>query len=196
MRRLCFGGSFNPIHHAHLICARAAVEAGGFDRLALIPSAQPPHKPHSAYLAKAEHRLEMCRLAAGVEADRFEVLDLELGRSGPSYTLDSVRELKGLGWGEVHWLIGADMLQQLPTWHEADRLIEEAEFWVLARPGWELDWSILPTAYRKLERRVLPAPLVDIRATDIRQRVADRKSIEFLVPQAVAGYIALHGLYR
>src|SRR5678815_1912728 len=102
MRKLCFGGSFNPIHHAHLICARAVAEARRFDRVVLVPSALPPHKLRADQLAPPEHRLAMCRLAA--EGDRlFEVSDLELTRTGPSYTIDTARELKRQGWDAVAW---------------------------------------------------------------------------------------------
>ena len=195
MRPLCFGGSFNPIHHGHLICARAAAEAAGFHRVLLIPAAVPPHKPGATNLVAPEHRLAMCRLAAGLQPALFEVDDRELRRTGPSYTIDTVRELKSHGWPSVTWLIGADMIEQLPTWHDADRLIEETEFLVMARPGCPLDFAALPPAYRKLKKRIVPAPLLDISGTEIRHRIAMGRSIEFLVPPAVARYIAEHGLY-
>src|SRR5215204_3176269 len=100
MRRLCFGGSFNPIHHGHLICARAAAEAAGFERVVLIPSALPPHKLDDTELASSTDRLAMCRLA--VEGDPwFEVEDIELIRKGPSYTIDTARELRRRGWPDV-----------------------------------------------------------------------------------------------
>ena len=84
MRRLCFGGSFNPIHHGHLICARAAAERLGFEQVVLVPSAQPPHKPQSPDLASPRHRLTMCQLAAELQPGLFSVDDVELNRSGPS----------------------------------------------------------------------------------------------------------------
>src|SRR5215210_7294765 len=97
MRTLCFGGSFNPIHHGHLLCARAVAEREGFDRVELIPSAQPPHKAGTAFdMAPAEDRLAMCRLA--IEGTKlFAVNDIELRRSGPSYTVDTARQLKAQG---------------------------------------------------------------------------------------------------
>src|SRR5690242_6189365 len=112
MRRLCFGGSFNPIHQAHLICARAVAEARGFDVVVLVPSAQPPHKTSwPGDMAGAHDRLEMCRraIADGGKSGgvRFEVDDLELRRTGPSYTIDTAAELRARGWERLDWLIGA-----------------------------------------------------------------------------------------
>src|SRR5689334_23178374 len=106
MAKLCFGGSFNPIHFGHLICARYAAERLGFDANVLIPSAQPPHKPNATDLAPASERVRMCQLAAA-GCDDFEIDDLETKRTGPSYTIDTVRQLAGRGWGRASWLIGA-----------------------------------------------------------------------------------------
>lgn len=196
MRCLCFGGSFNPIHVGHLICARAVAEAGGFDRVVLFPSAQPPHKPGSADLAPAEDRLAMCGLAAAEQGELFEVEDLELRRSGPSYTIDTAAELRRRGWPEVHWLVGADMLMSLPKWHRAGELLQQVAFVVMARPGWTLDWSLLPEPYRRLKANVIEAPLIQLGATEIRQRVAAGRSIAYLTVPSVVKYIHEHGLYR
>jgi nicotinate-nucleotide adenylyltransferase len=196
MRRLCFGGSFNPIHNGHLICARAIAETEGFDRVILIPSAHPPHKPCATDLAPSENRLDMCRLAADQQPDLFEVNDLELRRTGPSFTIDTVRQLRQSGWSEINWLIGADMLRLLPSWHEPEALLREATFIVMARPGWQFDWSSLPAPYRDLEKAVRPAPLIDISATDIRRRLSAGLSIDFLTPRPVIEYIAKHRLYQ
>ena len=195
MRTLCFGGSFNPIHHAHLVCARAVAEARGFERVILIPSALPPHKLQQTDLAPPEHRLAMCRLAAAADP-LFDVSDVELRRSGPSYTLETAREFKRQGWSHVAWLIGADMVPILPTWHRPYDLLREVELVVMARPGWSMDWQALPEAFRTLEANVVEAPLIDISATTIRRRVAQGRSIRYLTPEAVCDYIAAHGLYR
>jgi nicotinate-nucleotide adenylyltransferase len=198
IRRLCFGGTFNPIHHAHLICARAVAEAAGFDRVTLIPSAQPPHKPNAtgvAAVAPAEDRLAMCRLA--VEGDAmFEVNDLELHRAGPSYTIDTVRQLNREGWPEVSWLIGGDTVPQLPSWHQPAALLAEARLVVMARPGWELDWSNIPLPYQVLKSQVFVAPLIEISATEIRRRIQDGRPILYLTPPAVADYITQRRLYQ
>src|SRR5687768_6622242 len=127
MAKLCFGGSFNPIHYGHLICARAAAERLSFESVVLIPSSQPPHKPGATDLAEGPYRVQMCELAVqGVGG--FEVNDVETRRSGPSYTIDTARELARQGWGRVSWLIGADMLHNLPTWREPQALLREVDF--------------------------------------------------------------------
>lgn len=195
MRYLCFGGSFNPIHHGHLLVARAVAEASGFDRVRLIPSAQPPHKPNAADLASVADRVAMCHLAAGL-SDLFEVDDLETQRSGPSYTIDTARHLTANGLGPVHWLIGADTLPLLKTWHEPHSLLEEIEFVIVARPGWTIDWATLGSSYQKLRAAVVETPQFDISATDIRRRVQQRRSIEYLTPQPVVQHIRDRGLYR
>src|SRR5258708_3189766 len=94
--RLYFGGSFNPIHHGHLICSRAAAEALGFEKVVLIPSHQPPHKPGANDLASPKDRCQMCKLAVG-DSQFYEVDELEIRRNGPSYTLDTARELRKRG---------------------------------------------------------------------------------------------------
>ena len=156
MRRLCFGGSFNPIHHGHLIVARAAAEALGFERVVLMPSAQPPHKPGSADMAPAAERLAMCRLAVE-RSDLFEVSDLELRRSGLSYTIDTARALTREGWDRVAWLIGGDTLPLLTGWHEPEALLREVDFVIVARPGWSIDWTLLPPAYHALRSNMVIA---------------------------------------
>ena len=137
----------------------------------------------------------MCRLA--VEGDPlFEVSDVEITRTGPTYTLDTVRQLRRLGWDRVTWLIGADMVSILPQWHEPLHLLQEAELLVMARPGWSFDWESLPEPFRVLRQQVVEAPLIDISATTIRRRVAAGMSIRYLTPGPVCDYIAARGLYR
>src|SRR5436190_1357999 len=97
MDKLCFGGSFNPIHHGHLLVARAAAEAKGFAQVVLIPNSQPPHKAQAADVAPAVDRLAMCRLAAET-SDQFLVNDLEVRRDGTSYTIDTARSLTRQGY--------------------------------------------------------------------------------------------------
>ena len=195
MAKLCFGGSFNPIHVAHLVCARFVAERLGFSSVVLIPSAQPPHKPDATDLAPPSERVRMCQLAV-VGCDGFEVNDLETKRTGPSYTIDTVRALKQQGWKRVSWLIGADMVRILPTWHEPDALMAEVDFVLMARPGWSFDWETLPPAFQKLREKVVEAPLIDISATEIRRRVGAGLPIDFLTPAPVVQHIHSAGLYR
>ena len=195
MSTLCFGGSFNPPHHGHLICARHAAERLGCDQVVLIPSANPPHKPKSTDLAPADDRVRMCELAVAGQAG-LTVDDLETKRTGPSYTIDTARLLARRGPGRVSWLIGADMLRSLPTWHQPDALLDEVAFVILARPGWSFDWETLPPKFRDLRNQVVEAPLIDISATDVRRRVQAGLPIDFLTPAPVVQYIRSTGLYR
>jgi nicotinate-nucleotide adenylyltransferase len=196
MKTLCLGGSFNPIHHGHLICARAVMEHAGYERVMLIPSAQPPHKSAHANLAPAQERLRMCQLVVQSSAT-FVVDEIELKRTGPSYTIDTARELKASrGWSEVHWLIGADMLNYLPQWHRADALLREVHFVVMARPGFDFDWQGLPAGFQHLRERVIEAPRIDISSTQIRDRVRAGMSIDFLTPAPVVDHIQERHLYE
>ena len=146
-------------------------------------------------MASAGHRLAMCRLA--VQGDPlFEVDDLELTRSGPSYTIETARQLRRRGWNDVHWLIGADTVPLLPDWHEPDALLQEVTFVVMARPGHVLDWPMLPAYLQALANNVVAAPLIEISASDIRRRLAAGRPIRYLTPPPVEEYIARNGLYR
>jgi nicotinate-nucleotide adenylyltransferase len=192
---LCFGGSFNPIHNGHTICARTVAQELDFDRVLLIPSARPPHKSANADLAGAEDRLAMCHIVAA-EEPLFHVTDLEIHRSGPSYTIDTAHELKRDGRTTIHWLIGADMLNYLPKWHKSLQLIQEINFVVMARPGFTFEWDSLPEPFQKLRGHVVEAPLVEVSATEIRDRVRRGESIEGLVSAGIAEYIREQHLYR
>jgi nicotinate-nucleotide adenylyltransferase len=194
MLKLCLGGSFNPIHHGHLLCARAAAEAVGAGMVTLIPTGLAPHKLDAAP-APAADRLEMCRLAIEGQSD-FELDDREIRRSGPSFTIQTVREFKEQGAKEVAWLIGADLVAGLPKWHEAEQLIQEVRFILMARPGWRFDWPSLPPAFQNLRQNVIGVPQIDISATEIRRRVQKGTPIDFLTPPAVCRYIAERKLYR
>jgi nicotinate-nucleotide adenylyltransferase len=194
MRILCLGGSFNPIHHGHLLVARAAAENAGFDSVRLIPNLAPPHKL-DYLLASPADRLAMTRLAAAADP-LFSVDDLELHRSPPSFTIDTVRQFRAAGLGRVTWLIGSDTLPTLQTWHQANDLAVEADFLVVPRPGFTIDPADVPEPFRHLAYAVLKTPQLDISSTEIRRRVAKGQSIEYLTPPPVVRYILDHGLYR
>lgn len=197
-----YGGSFNPIHHGHLIVARAVAERLGVRRLVLIPSAAPPHK-HGEDLALAEHRLAMVRLAVADDPD-FEVSDVEVRRSGPSYSFVTVEEFRRTAGPEVplSWVIGADTLPELHTWYRIREMAELCRIVTAVRPGYEhpdlspLARVLADDRIRQLTEAVLPTPRIDISATDIRQRVRAGKSIRYLVPEPVREYIEQQGLYR
>ncbi len=193
--KICFGGTFNPIHHGHLVCARAAAEAVGAKTVVVFPTGLPAHKPTETQLAPPLDRLEMCRLAiAGVPG--FKLDDREVRRAGPTYTIDTARQLRQDGWTEVVWLIGADMLNTLPSWHQADQLLSEVRFLVMARPGTNFAWSSLPPAFQALRENVVQVPQIDISGTEIRRRASAGLPIDYLCPPAVCRYIADHRLYQ
>jgi nicotinate-nucleotide adenylyltransferase len=146
-------------------------------------------------MASPQQRLQMCRIAiTGMSG--FEVDDRELCRPPPSYTIDTVRQLLAEGWAKVTWLLGADQVMALPMWHQPQSLLAQADLVIVARPGRPIDWAKLPPEFRCLSQRMVSAPEMGISSTDIRQRVAAGKPIDFLTPPAVCRYIAEQGLYR
>jgi nicotinate-nucleotide adenylyltransferase len=193
--KICLGGSFNPIHHAHLLCARAAAEGVGAGNVVLIPTGQAPHKLQHNDTASGEDRLAMCRLAIeGISG--WEIDPRETVHPGPSFTIQTVRQLKEEGWDQVVWLIGADLLGGLPTWHQATAVVQEASLLIMARPGWMFDWDSLPPPFQILRENVVQVPQIDVSATGIRQRVRSGLPIDFLTPPAVCRYILDRKLYR
>ena len=195
MAALYFGGSFNPVHHGHLISARSVAEIKGYARVVLLPTGQPPHKPDSTELASATDRLEMCRLGT-TRSTLFAVDEIELNQRGPSYTIETVRQLARRDGVRPHWLIGADMLLYLPQWHQPLELLREVQFVVMARPGWQIDWQKLPREFQELQNKVVQTPQLDIRASDIRRRVGLGLSIQYLTPEPVCQFVQARGLYR
>jgi nicotinate-nucleotide adenylyltransferase len=186
-----FGGSFDPVHNAHLALARTALRDLKLDQLRWVPVGNPWQKARA--LAPAEHRLAMLRLAIEGEP-RFAIEDCELRRHGPSYTLDTVRELQA-GTPDAQWflLIGQDQYRNLHTWHGVDQLLQRVTPAVARRPGSADDADARVQA---TPGAVLSLPPMDLSATDIRARAAAGEDVSSLVPPAVAQYIHQHRLYR
>ncbi len=184
-----YGGSFDPVHTGHLILARDAVEQLGLSRMIFVPAAVSPHKLGRAPGAPGSLRLEMLRAAVAGEPT-FEVDPCELGRAGPSYSIDTILALRArLPGAELSYLIGADNVRELHTWHRIDELRALVTFVVFHRhvpaapaPGTE----DFPTLGRVL----------DLSSTEIRNRVASGLSIRYLVPERVEALIDAHALYR
>ena len=185
MKRIgIFGGTFDPIHHGHLILAREAIESVRLDRLIFVPAAASPHKVEWK-LSPPEIRLEMLRAAIESEPD-FQFDEMELQRPPPSYSIDTVEVLRfRQPTAELFYLIGEDNVARLATWHRFDELSKMVQFVVLNRSGGKAEHPY-PTIKRHL----------DISATNIRNRVATGQSIRYLVPPAVAKIIHDHQLYR
>ena len=185
-----FGGSFDPPHNAHLAFATLALASLGLDELRWIPAGQPWQK--SRAISTAQHREAMVRLAMG-EEPRFVLERCELERAGPSYMLDTVRELRARE-PAAHWflLIGQDQYAGLHTWHGWQELLSLVTLAVANRPGAPL----LPNAaVSAVAHRAVPLPLMDVASTDIRERVSSGLPIAHLVPAGVARYIDQHHLY-
>jgi nicotinate-nucleotide adenylyltransferase len=209
-----FGGTFDPVHLGHVIPAVRASETFGFDALVFVPSGQPPHKLGEP-LTPFPHRFAMVALAAQ-SYDRFLVSPIEAERSGPSYTVDTLRQLRELFAAEEHFfLMGSDSFAQIATWHHWEELLELAHLVVLHRPtvwGDELAATV-PVAVRGRMRTVQPLREVPeprsashliyllahepfpVAASDVRGRLRSGLPIGELVPPEVQRYIAKHRLY-
>lgn len=214
MRLGVFGGTFNPVHLAHLRCAEEAREALRLERVLFVPAANPPHKG-AAGVAGAVHRLAMLRLA--VRGNRaFRVSPLEVERGGRSYSVDTLRQLRARlpGSTRLVFLLGVDQFREIATWRGYRDLFSLAEFGVMTRPPHVIaaPRALIPVAARgefcygpdrtTLRHRsgntitFLTVTALDISASAIRERLARGESVRYLVPPAVERYIDRHGLYR
>ena len=182
-----FGGSFDPIHHGHLLVGLAAIEALGLESLRFVPAHTQPFKAGS-HGATPEQRAAMVALAIEGEP-RFALERVELDRGGPSYTVDTLRMLKAREPGvEFALLVGADAAAEMGSWREAEALPELARIVVLTRGG-----GLAPPS--PLVWRTLAVPAIEISATDVRARVRAGAPVRWRVPDAVARYIAAERLY-
>jgi nicotinate-nucleotide adenylyltransferase len=201
------GGTFDPIHHGHLAIAEAAREELGLERVLFVPAGQPPHRP-SAPGASAEDRAAMVSLAIA-DAPAFQLSRLELDREGPSYTVDTLTELVAAGEGgpgegragtpDLWFIMSAEAFAEFPSWHEAERVLALCRLVVLPREGHPApDLPALTAALPALAGRVtlLDGPRIRLSASEVRGRAAAGMSVRYLVPDAVAAYIADHRLYR
>lgn len=190
MRLGIIGGTFDPIHNVHLLKANEAACHLGLDEVIFVPAGRPWQKDvHSS----AEQRLAMTIIATRSHP-AFSVSRIEIDRSGPTYTIDTLRELRRtLGWEvELFFIAGADVQARLHTWRDAGNLADYTHFVFCSRPGYVLREAGLP-ADRVILIQVLQH---DISSTLIRRRVRAGESIRHLVPDPVADYIEEHGLYR
>jgi nicotinate-nucleotide adenylyltransferase len=191
------GGTFNPPHLAHLVCAQEAWAQLGLDRVDFIPAYEPPHKEVESDPG-VEHRVELCRRAVGADP-RFGVSRVEADLPERSYTVDTLKRLHETHPGdELTFIVGGDMAYALPTWHEPEALLTLAELGVAEREGvLRADITERLAGLAGADRiRFFDMPRLDISSSMIRRRVAAARPIHFLVPQAVEEYIATAGLYR
>jgi nicotinate-nucleotide adenylyltransferase len=184
MRIGIYGGTFNPVHHGHLILARQALEEFKLDRLVFVPAAESPFKIQN-HSAPAGDRLAMLRLAIAGE-DRFLVDPLEIERGGISYSIDTVKMFRNRDPGaELFFLVGEDNADRLTEWHRFEELKKLVYFVVLSRSE-----DFQSPEYPVVQRRI------EISSTEIRNRVANQESITYLVPESVKHYIEQHQLYQ
>jgi nicotinate-nucleotide adenylyltransferase len=191
------GGTFNPPHLGHLVCAQEAYRQLDLNQVLFIPARIPPHKPVTDEPG-VEHRLEMCRLAVGGD-DRFTVSELEVQRDGPSYTVDTLMELKTrAASNELVLILGGDIAAGLPHWHRPEQVLELCTPAITLRPG--TSRAQVDDALRQLgggERaEFFEMPKIGVSSTMVRDRVRSGEPIRYLVPEAVAEHIERAGLYR
>jgi len=179
------GGTFNPPHIAHLICAEEVYDHFRFDKIIFIPNARPPHK-YGNKIIDPQHRFMMTFLAAK-DNPHFEVSRIELDRPGRSYTIETVKDLKKIyGQGtDIHWIVGADSILELMSWKSADELLGLCRFVGINRPGYDLS-----RADRRVMEKVdlMDVTGMDISSSEIRQRVKQGLSINYLLPADVEVY--------
>jgi nicotinate-nucleotide adenylyltransferase len=192
------GGSFNPPHLAHLVCASEAAAQLDLDRVLLTPVAAPPHKDADRDPGPQE-RLELCRLAI-VGDERLGVCDVEVRRGGPSYTVDTLRELHARDpEDDLTFIVGGDIALGLPSWHEPEAVLGLARLAVAERSGAGRQDIATRLAERFADASppvFFDMPRLDISSSQIRRRVAEGRPIRYLVPDPVAEHIARGRLYR
>jgi nicotinate-nucleotide adenylyltransferase len=186
------GGTFDPIHHGHLVAASEVADGFGLDEVVFVPTGQPWQKG-AAPVSRAEDRYLMTVIATASNP-RFQVSRVDVDRTGPTYTVDTLREMRAQ-YGEaaeLYFITGADALARILSWKQADQLFALANFVGVTRPGFELSDAHLPAD----TVRLVQVPAMAISSTDCRRRVAAGQPVWYLVPDGVVQYIAKRNLYR
>jgi nicotinate-nucleotide adenylyltransferase len=190
------GGTFDPPHYGHLVLAETARVQLSLDLVILAPAGHPPLKPRPP-AAGAEHRLAMLE-AAIAGNPHFVISRLDIDRSGPNYTVDTLEQLRGEYPGAaLYLLMGGDSLAQLLSWRDPGGVVRQAKLAVMRRPGWEADLEEMEKAIPGFAERLvwLEGPSLDIQSSQLRRRSAEGLPLRYLVPPAVEAYIEKHGLY-
>lgn len=194
------GGTFDPIHYGHLIMAEEIRDTFNLDKVVFVPTGRPPHKVISK-ISDVEHRYNMVCSAVSTNPD-FSVSRIEMEGEGYVYTVDTITRLKNLYGNstKLFFIIGADIVWDLPKWKDPMRLFSLCEFIVAFRPGYnrvefEKEVDRLRKEYNA-QISMADTPAIDISSTDIRERIHDNRSIRYLVPESVEEYIRKNGLYR
>jgi nicotinate-nucleotide adenylyltransferase len=189
------GGTFNPPHLAHLVCAQEALLQLGLDRVLLVPVGVAPHKAIEAEPG-VEHRVAMCEAAVAAD-ERFGVSRADVDRDGPSYTVDLLRALGGAD--ELTFIVGGDMAHSLPSWRDPEGVLALARLGVAEREDVrraDISARLASLAGAAASVVFFDMPRLDISSSLIRRRAGAGQAIRYLVPDGVAGYIEREGLYR
>ncbi|NLT20379.1 MAG: nicotinate-nucleotide adenylyltransferase [Syntrophomonadaceae bacterium] len=193
------GGTFDPIHYGHLVAAEMARYQFQLDRVIFMPAARPPHKEINSVLSR-DHRYQMVCLAIK-DNPAFTISDLEMQRSGNSYTVDTMDYfISQQPQDTFYFIMGMDSLLSMHSWKDIGRLSTLCQFIVVTRPNYVLDRNIPSLQQLPLQLwdnlHIMAIPGMDISSTDIRQRVREGQPIKYLLPDQVEQYIDDHGLYR
>jgi len=186
------GGTFDPIHHGHLVAASEVADRFDLDEVVFVPTGQPWQKDDRS-VSRAEDRYLMTVIATASNP-RFQVSRVDIDRGGPTYTVDTLRDLRA-HYGprsQLFFITGADALEKILSWKDLDQVFEFARFIGVTRPGFELTDAHLPADTVSL----VQVPAMAISSTDCRDRVARGEPVWYLVPDGVVQYIAKRGLYR
>ncbi|MUN38954.1 nicotinate-nucleotide adenylyltransferase [Actinomadura litoris] len=192
-RRLgIMGGTFDPIHHGHLVAASEVAHYYSLDEVVFVPTGLSSHKETSK-VAAAEDRYLMTVIATASNP-RFSVSRIDIDRPGPTYTVDTLRDMRDLQGpdAELFFITGADALEKMLTWHDTAELVELAHFVGVTRPGHRLADPGLPNGRVSL----MEVPALSISSTECRDRVGSGEPIWYLVPDGIVQYINKRGLYR
>jgi nicotinate-nucleotide adenylyltransferase len=192
MRKIgVMGGTFDPIHHGHLVAASEVADRFALDEVIFVPTGQPWQKS-AKVVSPAEDRYLMT-VVATASNPRFSVSRVDIDRGGPTYTADTLADLHTqLPGSQLYFITGADALAQILSWHKVDELFELAHFVGVTRPGYDLAASHLPDGVFTL----VEVPAMAISSTDCRERVAAGRPVWYLVPDGVVQYISKRNLYR
>jgi len=197
------GGTFNPVHHGHLVTAQEALDQFGLDEVIFIPTGDPPHKIEDL-LAHAEDRYLMTVIATSSNSSFF-VSRIEIDRKGKSYTIDTVKGLRKLfgSSSELYFITGVDAILEILTWKNTREIVTLAKFIAATRPGYDLSKikELKTTLFdneNEADRRIfiMEIPALAISSTDIRQRIKNGRPVNYLVPEGVNNYILKHELYK
>ncbi|MGZ9276407.1 MAG: nicotinate-nucleotide adenylyltransferase [Candidatus Limnocylindrales bacterium] len=193
-----FGGTFDPIHQAHLAVAESARDAFDLRRILFVPAAEPPHKTDWR-ITPAEQRLAMVEMAIA-DNPAFQASRMEIDRGGTSYTVDTLTSLRDiLGGAPLALILSAESFAGLPTWRSPERVLDLADLIVAPRDGYpDADPGLIARHFPGSRGRatMLDGPRMRLSASEIRARAASGRSVRYLVPDAVAAYIGDHALYR